>query len=260
MTQAAAVVGALKRTLRARKMTYGQVAKALRMSEASVKRMFSQESFTLKRFDEICQFAKVEIGDLARAAETKQREISQLTLEQEREIVGNRKLFLTAVCALNHFTFEQILETYALTEAELVRLLARLDKLKFIELAPGNRIRLLVSRTFAWLPDGPIQQFFKSQAQHEFFRSRFDREGELMLFVNSMLSKGSAATMIERLKQVANECSALHNDDVRLPLDKRFGHSLLVAIRPWNMQAFRELERGPAPVAGVQVRRSVLKK
>jgi len=141
-----------------------------------------------------------------------------------------------------------------------VRLLARLDKLKFIELAPGNRIRLLVSRTFAWLPDGPIQQFFKSQAQHEFFRSRFDREGELMLFVNSMLSKGSAATMIERLKQVANECSALHNEDVGLPLDKRFGHSLLVAIRPWNMEAFKELERGPAAGAGVQVRRNVLAK
>jgi transcriptional regulator with XRE-family HTH domain len=260
MAQTSSLVEALKRELKARGITYAQVARAIAMSEASVKRMFSQESFTLKRFDEICQFAKVEISDLARAAETKAREISQLTLEQEREIVGNRKLFVAAVCALNHFTFEQIQATYDLTAAELVRLLTRLDKLKFIELAPGNRIRLLVSRTFAWLPDGPIQQFFKGQAQHEFFHSRFDREGELMLFVNSMLSRGSAATMIERLKQVANECSALHGDDVRLPLDKRFGHSLLVAIRPWNMQAFRELERGPAAGAGVQVRRNVLKK
>jgi DNA-binding Xre family transcriptional regulator len=258
MTGTSSLVEALKRELKARSITYAQVARAIRMSEASVKRMFSQESFTLKRFDEICQFAKVYIGDLARAAQSKEREIAQLTLEQEREIVSNRKLFLVAVCALNHFTFEQILATYNLSEPELVRQLARLDKLKFIELAPGNRIRLLVSRTFSWLPDGPIQQFFKSQAQHEFFRSRFDREGELMLFVNAMLSKGSAATMIERLKQVANECSALHNDDVALPLDKRFGHSLLVAIRPWNIQAFRELERGPA--AGVQVRRSVLAK
>jgi transcriptional regulator with XRE-family HTH domain len=51
MTQAAAVVEALKRTLKARKMTYGQVAKALRMSEASVKRMFSRNHFTLERLD-----------------------------------------------------------------------------------------------------------------------------------------------------------------------------------------------------------------
>jgi transcriptional regulator with XRE-family HTH domain len=259
MTQTSSLVDALKRALKARGITYAQVARAIAMSEASVKRMFSQESFTLKRFDEICRFGGVDIVDLARAAESKEREISQLTLEQEREIVGNRKLFLAAVCALNQFTFAQILQTYDLTEAELVRLLTRLDRLKVIELAPGNRIRLLVSRTFSWLPDGPIQQFFKTRAQHEFFRSRFDRDGELMLFVNSMLSKSSAAAMIERLKQVANECSRLHEDDVHLPLDKRFGHSLLVAIRPWNIQAFRELERGPA-AAGVQVRRNVLKK
>jgi transcriptional regulator with XRE-family HTH domain len=259
MTQTSSLVDALKRALKARGITYAQVARAIAMSEASVKRMFSQESFTLKRFDEICRFGGVDIVDLARAAESKEREISQLTLEQEREIVGNRKLFLAAVCALNHFTFAQILQTYDLTEAELVRLLTRLDRLKVIELAPGNRIRLLVSRTFSWLPDGPIQQFFKTRAQHEFFRSRFDRDGELMLFVNSMLSKSSAAAMIERLKQVANECSRLHEDDVHLPLDKRFGHSLLVAIRPWNIQAFRDLDRAPA-AAGVQVRRTVLKK
>ena len=259
MAQTTSLVEALKRELKARGITYAQVAQRIGMSEASVKRMFSQESFTLKRFDEICRFAGVDIGDLARAAESKEREISQLTLEQEREIVGNRKLFLVAVCALNHATYEQILDTYDLAEPELVRLLARLDKLKFIELLPGNRIRLLVSRTFSWLPDGPIQQFFKTQAQHEFFRSRFDGEGELMLFVNAMLSRTSAATMIERLKQVANECSRLHEEDVHLPLDRRFGHSLLVAIRPWNIQAFRDLER-PQGSAGVQVRRTVLKK
>jgi transcriptional regulator with XRE-family HTH domain len=117
MAQTSSLVEALKRELKARGITYAQVARAIAMSEASVKRMFSQESFTLKRFDEICQFAKVEISDLARAAETRAREISQLTLEQEREIVGNRKLFVAAVCALNHFTFEQILETYDLTAA-----------------------------------------------------------------------------------------------------------------------------------------------
>jgi hypothetical protein len=65
--------------------------------------------------------------------------------------------------------------------------------------------------------------------------------------------------MVERLKQVANECSRLHEEDVHLPLDRRFGHSLLVAIRPWNIQAFQDLER-PQGSAGVQVRRTVLKK
>ncbi len=61
MTQAAALIEALKRTLKARKMTYGQVAKGLRMSEASVKRMFSRTHFTLERLDRICELASTSL-------------------------------------------------------------------------------------------------------------------------------------------------------------------------------------------------------
>jgi DNA-binding Xre family transcriptional regulator len=245
MAQSSALVQALKRALKSRAKTYAQVAAAIGVSEATVKRMFSQETFTLKRFEEICAVAGIELGDLARSAAAERQHVAQLTLEQEREIVGNAKLLLVAVCALNHLTFEQIHAAYDLTEPELIQLLARLDKLKFIELGANNRIRLLVARTFTWLPDGPIQQFFKSQAQHEYFRSRFDGEDELMLFVNGQLSAASIGTMIGRLKRVAGEFSELHEEDVAAPLEHRRGVSMLVAIRPWNMDAFRALERKP---------------
>ena len=39
-----------------------------------------------------------------------------------------------------------------------------------------------MARAFTWLPQGPIQQFFYAQAQADFFRSRFDGEGEVLLF------------------------------------------------------------------------------
>jgi hypothetical protein len=126
-----------------------------------------------------------------------------------------------------------------------VQLLTRLDRLKFIELQPGNRIKLLVSRTFAWLPDGPIQRFFNDQAHNEFFRSRFNRPDEFMLVLNGMLSKSSSAEMVNRLKRITREFSDLHNEDSRLPLGERSAMTLLVAIRHWQLQAFAELRRGP---------------
>jgi transcriptional regulator with XRE-family HTH domain len=254
MAQSSALVQALKRVLKARAITYAQVAKAIGVSEATVKRMFSQESFTLKRFDEICEVSGVELIDLARSADSKRQHVSQLTLEQEKEIVGNAKLLLVAVCALNHLTFEQILGAYTFTEAELIHLLTRLDKLKFIELAPGNRIRLLVARTFAWLPDGPIQQYFKSQAQHEYFRSRFDGEDELLLLASGQLSKASIAAMIAKLKRAVGEFSELHQEDMALPLERRRGTSMLVAIRPWSLDAFRAMERKPDALPASQRR------
>jgi hypothetical protein len=207
--------------------------------------MFSRRDFTLKRFDEICGYAQIEFGELARAMVREETLISHLTPEQEKEIVSDRKLFLVAVCALNHVTFEQIIEAYQIGAAECVALLTRLDRLKFIELQPGNRIKLLVSRTFAWLPDGPIQRFFNDQAHNEFFRSRFNRPDEFMLVVNGMLSNGSSADMVNRLKRITREFSDLHNEDSRLPLGERSAMTLLVAIRHWQLQAFAELRRGP---------------
>ncbi len=243
MAGSAVLVDILKRELKARGITYARVARELAVSEASVKRMFSRKNFTLQRLDAICRMANTEFSELARTFSREETEISQLTYEQEKEIVANKKLFLVAVCALNHVTFEQIVHAYEISRAECIQLLARLDRLKFLELQPNNRIKPLVSRTFSWLPDGPIQRFFNQQAHNEYFRSRFDRPEEFMLVVNAMLSKPSSAAIVTRLKRIAREFSELHNEDVRLPLGERSAMSLLVAMRHWELQAFAELRR-----------------
>ena len=243
MAGSAALVDVLKRELKARGITYARAARELGMSEASVKRMFSRKNFTLKRLDAICRVAHLEFSELTRTLNQEETQISQLTPEQEKEIVANKKLFLVAVCALNHVTFEQIVNAYDIPRAECIQLLMRLDRLKFIELQPNNRIRLLVSRTFSWLPDGPIQRFFNQQAHNEYFRSRFDRPEEFMVVVNGMLSKSSSAAVVTRLKRIAREFSELHNEDMRLPLAERSAMSLLVAIRHWELQAFAEMRR-----------------
>ena len=247
MAHSEALVDVLKRQLKARGVTYAQVARKLSLSEASVKRMFSRREFTLKRLDQVCQLTNAEFSDLARALYQEESLLSQLTLEQEQEIVSSRKLFLVAVCVLNHVGLEQITATYDISRAECIQLLARLDRLGFIQLQPDNRIKLLVSRTFSWLPDGPIQRFFNQQAHNEYFRSRFDRPDELVLVVNGMLSRTSGAAIVARLKRVAREFSELHNDDVKLPLAERSAMSVLVAIRHWELEAFAELRRRNTP-------------
>lgn len=243
MAGSAALVEVLKRELKARGITYARVARGLNMSEASVKRMFSRRDFTLSRVDTICRIAGMEFSELTRALDREEAQISQLTHEQEKEIIANKKLFLVAVCVLNHVTFEQMVNAFDLTRPECIQLLSRLDRLKFLELQTGNRIKLLVSRTFSWRPDGPIQRFFNEQAHNEYFRSRFDRAGEFMLVVNGMLTESSSVSMVEKLQRIAREFSALHKEDVGAPLAKRSPMSLLVAIRHWELQAFADMRR-----------------
>ena len=243
MTQAAAVVEALKRTLKARKMTYGQVATALRMSEASVKRMFSRNHFTLERLDRICELANTSLSELAREVDSAGSHVAQLTPEQEKEIVRDPKLLLVAVCVLNQLSLEQIVEAYDLSKADCIQLLLKLERVKFLELLPNNQVKLLVARTFSWRAEGPIHQFFRSRAQNEYFRSRFDGADEILLFVNGMLSRASAQAMLARLKRLANEFSEMHSDDALLPVGERRPASLILAMRPWELDAFHALRR-----------------
>ena len=151
MAQTAALVRALKNVLKARGMTYAQLAKGLHLSEASVKRVFAQHTFTLERLDQICDFVGVEISDLARIVAHEAQSPVQLTWQQEKEVVSDPKLLLVAVHALNHWTMDDIMGSYALSKVECTRLLAKLDRLGIIDLMPDNKIRVKVARGFRWL-------------------------------------------------------------------------------------------------------------
>jgi transcriptional regulator with XRE-family HTH domain len=240
---AATLVDALKRLLKARGITYAVVATGLDISEASVKRMFSRRDFTLQRLEEVCRLAGVDLADLAQAVASENAGAAFLSVEQEEEIVSEPKLLLVALCAVGNWSAAQITQTYDLTLEECVECLSRLDRRKIIELQPGNRIRPLISRTFSWLPDGPIQRYFRSRVESEYLGGKFDRPDELFLFVSGMLSRASASELIVRLRRTAREFAELHRDDIRLPLSDRHGTSLLLALRPWEPRAFRALRR-----------------
>jgi hypothetical protein len=122
-------------------------------------------------------------------------------------------------------------------------LLLRLDKIKFLELMPHNRIKLKVSPNFAWLPNGPILQYFKNQAQHEYFRSRFDGPNEIIMVINAMLSPASSARVVAKLRRLASEFSEMHNDDKQLRIGERRPASVVLALRPWELDSFNKLRR-----------------
>ena len=246
MAQTKALVAALKQVLRSRSITYAQLARRLGLSEASVKRVFANQRFTLDRLDKICGVLGIEVTDLAKMVDHEAERVTQLTLEQEREIVADPKLMLVAVHALNHWTLEEIVERYTISKTECIRVLVHLDRLRIIDLLPNNRIRVIVGRNFSWRPNGPLQQYFREQLEANFFGSRFDGAGEHLAFVSGMLSRNSNAVIQQRMRRLEAEFTELHNQDARLPLDDRFGTSVLVAMRPWIPETFRKMLRKPA--------------
>ncbi len=243
MAQAASLIKTLKKALKAQGKTYMDVAEVLNLSEPSIKRMFAAEHITLKRLDKICEMLNLELSELVLLMQEQSNLINQLSEQQEREIVSDIRLFLVAVSSLNRWGFGDILKTYRFTESNLRQYLKRLEKLRILSLLPGNRIKVLVSRNFSWIPDGPIQNFFHQKIQNEFFNSSFDQKGEKLNVITGMLSSGSNAVLQKRIERLAGEFNDLEKEDARLSIDRRYGTTLVMAIRPWELQAFEELRR-----------------
>lgn len=242
------VFEALRAHLRARGMTYEDLGAALKLSESAVKKMFAKRDCSLSRLDQICSVIQVDLTELARGTPRQTRLINELSRDQEQEIVDNRRLFIVAVCTMQGLRFEEIVSTYKITDAQCVQLLARLDKIGFLELLPKNRYRLRVAKTFRWIPDGPIMRWTKAHAA-EYFNHLFDGPGEMLRVINVRISARARSALLVRLEQLAIEYADQHNADASLPDKQRYPLSLCLAVRPWEPAEFRELRRRAMPQA-----------
>ncbi|MDR4519951.1 MAG: helix-turn-helix transcriptional regulator [Nitrosomonas sp.] len=241
--QTEALIDTLKKMLRNRRLTYADLAKGLAMSEANVKRMFASKRFTLDRLEAICQLMQMELSDFFQFYQETRQRITRLTVEQEKELVSDTRLLLVAVSVRNRLSFEDIVSRYHISETECIQCLARLDKLKIIDLLPQNRIRLRIDEGFRWLPDGPIERFFEKQIQSQFLHSGFCGEFEKRLFLSGLFSDFSVQVLMNKMQILAQEFTELHRQDARLPMSKRRNIGLMLAIRPWELEVFRPLRR-----------------
>jgi len=237
------LVNALKAELKAANITYAELATQLGMSESSIKRVFSKADMPLSRIDDVLRVLKMDFAELARKIADAQPLRSQLTLEQERAVVADKRLLLLAICCMSQWTFDQIVSTYTITEPECIARLLVLDRLGIIELRPMNRYRLKVAKTFRWLPHGPVMDFFREHVADDYFNSGFDGEGELLMLVHGQIGRSLANTFVERLQRVGQDFAQQHLADQKLPADQRRAYTLVVGMRSWLFAAFREMRR-----------------
>jgi hypothetical protein len=243
MSTSADLVTALKKELKSAQMTYAALALALGMAESSVKRMLSRGDMPLSRVDAVCRALKIDFADLARRVADTQPLLAQLTEAQEKAVVADKKLLLTAICVLSQWTLEQISGNYRLSPAECIKYLAQLDRIGIIELKPLNRYRLKLAKTFRWRPHGPVMHYFRDNALLDYFSGGFDGGGEGLLLVHGSISRSLAPSFLERMQRVAQDFAQQHQADQKLAEKDREGYTLLLAMRSWEFEAFTALRR-----------------
>jgi transcriptional regulator with XRE-family HTH domain len=240
MAQLAALIEALKATLKSSRITYANLAEGLGLSESSIKRKFSRREFTLAELDRICTLCGTDIASLIHLMEQRRGRLQALTPEQEQEIASDLGLLLVTVCVLNRWSYAEILQYYIFGEHQLVQMLAKLDRLRLIELQANNRIRLLVAPNFSWLPNGPIQNVFLQAIQQDFFAAHFERQDHELIVLNGMLSAASNVEFRRKMEKLAREFDHLNREDAVKAFDDRRGYTAVIALRDWQYQKFAE--------------------
>ena len=237
------LVTALKAELKVANITYADLAAQLGMAESSIKRIFAKADMPLSRIDDVLRVLKMDFAELARKIADAQPLRRELTLEQEKAVVADRRLLLMAICCLSQWTFEQIVATYTFSEAECVTYLVVLDRLGIIELRPMNRYRLQVAKTFRWRPHGPVMAFFREHVTDDYFSGDFGGEGETLMLVHGQVGRSLANSFVERLQRVGQDFAQQHLADQKLPPEQKRPYTLVVGMRSWLFAAFREFKR-----------------
>ena len=234
---------ALKRLLKAANLTYADAAEHLALSEASVKRLFKEQSFSVSRMEQLCELAGADLLELVRTVDDEKQQVLELSEDQERELADDLPLFVVAICVLNRYRFQDILDSYRLSEHELQQRLTRLDRLGVIELLPENRYRLRVSRGFRWRKHGPIERFFIRSVLSSFLDHKLVREQDSFRFAWGTINRKTADKYLEKLRRLYDEFNEAADRDAQLPLNQRWGAGLLLAFRTdWEPDDMRELK------------------
>ena len=258
MSSTADLVSALKAELRAAGLTYADIARGIGMAESSVKRLFARGDMPLSRIDAILRVARIDFADLAQRVVDSQPLRREMSEEHEAAVVADRLLLLFAISCMSHWTFDQIVRSYDVSEADAVRCMVALDRIGVIELKPLNRYRLKLAKTFRWRPHGPVMRYFREHAVADYFSGGFDGEGEQLLLVHGQIGRSLAVMFNERLTRVAEDFAQQHLADQRLPPEQKRAYTLLIGMRSWWFNAFTDLLRvpeAPAARAGRVVRR-----
>jgi DNA-binding Xre family transcriptional regulator len=246
MDQTRQVVETLKRCLKMRGLTYRTLAERINLSEASVKRIFSERSFTLRRLEQVCGALEISLSELLRMSDAGDDRASKLSLEQEQALARDPALLSYFYLLLNGWSEAEIRRDYEFEEAKLLELRSRLIELELIEGLPRRGHRLRVGRQILWRKDGPVRRAYERQVKSEFLQSDFAGRGDFFSWQPAELTAASIEMLKRKLAQLQREFLEMAELDSS-STQSRHSTALLLAFRPWafSLVAVRR-RKGPA--------------
>ena len=245
MNQTMTLLETLKRYLKAKGMTYRMLAEEMQLSEATVKRMFWRQAFSLSRLEAVCRVLDIDFYDLVVMDRQRNRDVRDLlTREQEEALEGDEKLGYLLYFLTNGWSVAQVIEEFEYSEPETVHMLGKLEKLGLLEVHPHNRVRLLVSANAFWQATGSIRSELHRLFVDDFLEDSFNHPSARLIFSPGQFSGASLKIIQKKVDNLIKEYNQLAEMDATLPIKGRYSTGMLIGFRPWVFSRIANLRRG----------------
>jgi transcriptional regulator with XRE-family HTH domain len=237
--ESARIITNLKAALRARGITYASLAKRIGLSEASVKRVLSRGTLSLRRLEQICEAIGVSVAEVAQLSRGSSAEHAEmLTLEQEKALATDQKLFACYHLVANGRSNREVEAEMKAGPRAVQQWLARLKALGLVSQPSKFRARATAAVAVKWRPDGPVRRMYEQEVRREFLHSLFGAEREALHFRSAELSAASCRVLQRKLDRIAAEFRDLADLDSALPSSEKRNVGCLLAMRPWVFSRF----------------------
>ena len=244
MDQTAKLLDTLKFYLKSREITYLKLAQRLKLSESSIKRLFSEKTLSLKRLERILHILDLDFYELVRMSRRKNPDADQpLTVEQEKALSGNSRMLVFFYLLTQQWMVEKITDEFHIETVEATEFLLELDRLRLIDLHPHNRVRTLVSRTQLWNRDSPFMKINKESLQNEFLSHPFKGTDERFIFSLAQLSEDSVRILLREIDRLLRRFKETADSDADPSNDGKMENGLMIAFRPWVCSVLENLRR-----------------
>jgi transcriptional regulator with XRE-family HTH domain len=233
--ESARIVLNLKAVLKARGISYAQLARRIGLSEASVKRVLSQGTLSLRRLEQICAAIGSSVTELVQLLQPSgvAGRADMLTLAQEKALARDPKLLACFHLVANGRTDGEIAAELRLSRAALRRHVATLRELGLVTQGSGRQARARAAVAVRWRPDGPVSRVYEREVRAEFLQSLFGADREALHFRTAELTAASCQILQRKLERMAAEFRDLAELDASLPSAQKRNVGFLLAMRPW---------------------------
>jgi len=234
------VVTNLKAALKARGVTYAQLAKRSGLSETSVKRVLSRGTLSLRRLEQFCNAIGTSIGEIVQLTRAADGERAQLlTLEQEKALASDARLFACYHLIANGRSRREIEVDLRASPRTVAQWMDTLQELNLVTHAARSRSKVVTTTAVQWRPDGPVHRMYEREVRTEFLQSLFSAEREALHFRAAELSPESCRILQRKLDRLIADFRDLAELDSTLPSSAKRNIGCLLAMRPWVFSRFR---------------------